>query len=66
MSWIKKSLSCFHYDKHSRCECDKKIGSKSYNGGDVKPEVSHKNIQCNFGEDFSEEDVGHLMCDKGQ
>lgn len=64
MSWIKKSLSCFHHDKQNKCECNRKK-SKSYGNGDAftKSEVSHKNTQCNFDDEFNEE---HLLCDKGQ
>lgn len=65
MSWIKKSLSCFHYDKKNRCECNKKNDLKSYDNGDAltKSEIFHKNTQCNFDDEFNEE---HLLCDKGQ
>lgn len=68
MSWIKKSLFCFHHDKRNRCECNKEIGSKSCSVDNVpiKSEVSDKNIQCNFDEELCEEDVGNLLRDKGQ
>lgn len=69
MSWIKKSLSCFHYDRHksNKCDCNKNNDAKSCN--DVrtnKSEVSDKNIQCNFDEEFNGKLVENVVGDKGQ
>lgn len=71
MSWIKKSLSCFHCHKSNKCECRKKNGSaKSFINDDGvrtnESEVSDKNIQCNFDEEFNGKLVESLVCDKGQ
>lgn len=47
MSWIKNSLSCFRCDNDNKCECSKKTVCKL--------QVSDKNIQCNFDEEFDGE-----------
>lgn len=60
MSWIKSNcLSCFKRDKriNNRCECSKKICSKS--------EVADKNIQCNFDEVADGELIENLACENG-
>jgi len=57
MAWIKRSLSCFQFHKHNRCECTKKINSKSM------LQVSDKNIQCDFDDELKI--IENLVCYNG-
>lgn len=68
MSWFKKSLSCFRPDRPNRCDCHRTIvgskpGLKLCNKTVKQSDVSDKNIQCDFEEDFSGEHFRNCECD---
>jgi len=66
MSWFKKSLSCFRHDRPIRCDCHETVvGSKPrlrMCNEPMKSEVSDKNIQCDFDEEFRGNHFGRREC----